>query len=93
MPLLIAPLIKDSTSLRRQLKGESEWLSTQQAANRLGISTEQLRKFRRRGWLKAGQHCRDISMPGSALPRWQWHLERCSQLLAIPPEKRPAPKN
>lgn len=85
-------LVKDSASLRTQFKGESEWLSTQQAASRLGISAEQLRRLRRKGFLKVGHHCRDTSVPGSNLSRWQWHVDRCSKALDIPPEKRPVSK-
>lgn len=85
-------LIKDSASVRQHLKGETEWLNTQQAADCLGISAEQLRKLRRRGWLKVGHHCRDTSVPGSGLSRWQWHVGRCSKALDTPPEKRPVLK-
>jgi len=81
-------LVKDSASLRNQLKPESEWLLTQQAAERLGLSATQLRKLRRKGLFKAGHHYRDTSVPGSGLPRWQWHLERCGKALEVAPERR-----
>ncbi|WP_242024436.1 hypothetical protein [Trichocoleus sp. FACHB-591] len=83
-------LVPDSASIRQQLKPESEWLMTQAAAQVLGISAEQLRKLRRRHLFRVGYHYRDTSVPGSGLPRWQWHVERCSKALAMPPEKRPS---
>ncbi|MBD2261098.1 DNA-binding protein [Pseudanabaena sp. FACHB-2040] len=61
---------------------------TEAAATLLGISAEQLRHLRRSGLFKAGHHYRDTSIPGSGKPRWQWHVERCAQALAVPPEKR-----
>lgn len=81
-------LVQDSASLRRQLKPAADWLLTNQAAARLGLSPEQLRKLRRKGLFKPGHHCRDSSVPGSGLPRWQWHVERCSQALESPSAKR-----
>ncbi|MBD1871229.1 DNA-binding protein [Cyanobacteria bacterium FACHB-471] len=70
------------------MQGEPEWFFTEPAAFKLGISAEQLRKLRRKGLFKNGHHYRDISVPGSGLPRWQWHVERCVKALEIPPEKR-----
>ncbi|MEP0821011.1 MULTISPECIES: helix-turn-helix domain-containing protein [Trichocoleus] len=81
-------LVPDSASVRKQLKPESEWMTTQQAAQVLGISAEQLRKLRRRQLFKIGYHYRDTSVPGSGLPHWQWHIERCGKALEMPPEKR-----
>lgn len=66
----------------------SEWSTTAQAAQVLGLSPEQLRRLRRKGLFKVGHHCRDTSFPNSGLSRWQWHVVRCGQALAIPPEKR-----
>jgi hypothetical protein len=81
-------LVKDSASIRTHLKPESDWVITQQAAQALGVSPEQLRKLRRRGLSKIGHHYRDTSVPGSGLSRWQWHVERCGKALAVPPEQR-----
>lgn len=69
----------------------SEWLTTAQAAQVLGLSPEQLRRLRRKGLFKVGHHCRDTSFPNSGLSRWQWHVVRCGQALAVPPEKRGLP--
>jgi len=81
-------LIPDSASIRLQLQPEPDWRQTRVAAQKLGVSSEQLRKLRRKGLFKSGYHYRDISVPGSGKSRWQWHLTRCSQALAIPPSSR-----
>ena len=78
-----------ATAVEAYLQPASAWLQTAPAAQVLGISSEQLRKLRRRGLFKVGTHCRDTSIPGSGLARWQWHIERCQQALATPPAKRP----
>lgn len=82
-------LVKDSCSIRELLLGEQAWFPTAEAASRLSISPEQLRKLRLNGMFKSGHHYRDTSIPGSGRPCWQWHVERCSQALCVPPEKRP----
>jgi hypothetical protein len=64
-------------------------MATQAAAATLGLSPAQLRKLRRKQLFKVGYHYRDTSVPGSGLPRWQWHVARCGKALEIPPEKRP----
>ena len=85
-------LVKCAGSARERLQGEPEWFLTEPAAFKLGVSAEQLRKLRRKGLFKNGHHYRDISVPGSGLPRWQWHVERCGKALEIAPEKRSAYK-
>jgi hypothetical protein len=82
-------LLQDAASVRRQLQPASEWMATQAAAATLGLSPAQLRKLRRKQLFKVGYHYRDTSVPGSGLPRWQWHVARCGKALEIPPEKRP----
>ncbi|MBM0745161.1 hypothetical protein JOY44_27170 (plasmid) [Phormidium sp. CLA17] len=54
----------------------------------LGITNNQLRKLRLNGLFKQGFHYRDTSIPNSGLPRWQWHVERCTQALESPLERR-----
>jgi hypothetical protein len=81
-------LVKDSSSIRNQLKPPSEWALTNEAATRLGISSDQLRNLRLKGLFKSGYHYRDSSVPGSARPRWQWHIERCGKALEVSPSKR-----
>ncbi|MCY7277542.1 MAG: hypothetical protein LH702_28350 [Phormidesmis sp. CAN_BIN44] len=85
-------LVPDSQSIRPQLRPEPDWRLTQEAAQALGVSAEQLRKLRRRGLFKSGYHYRDISVPGSGKSRWQWHVVRCGKALEVPSEKRPVPK-
>jgi hypothetical protein len=82
-------LVQDSCCLRQKLNQQPNWLDTVIAASTLGISAIQLRKLRLKGLFKSGYHYRDISIPGSGLPRWQWHVSRCASALQIPPEKRP----
>lgn len=81
-------LVKDSYAIRDQLQPERPWLLTGKAALQLGITATQLRKLRLNGLFKSGHHYRDISIPGSGLSRWQWHVGRCAQALQVPPEKR-----
>ena len=81
-------LVLDSCSIRELLLGEQTWFPTAEAASRLSISPEQLRKLRLNGMFKSGHHYRDTSIPGSGRPCWQWHVERCTQALCVPPEKR-----
>ena len=81
-------LVQDSCSLRNHLQFQQEWFHTKEAATTLGISAEQLRKLRLNGLFKSGYHYRDTSISGSARPHWQWHVERCSKALEVPPEKR-----
>ena len=76
-------LILDRYSIRNQLKPTSEWLFTSEAAQSLGISPDHLRHLRLKGLFKSGYHCRDTSLPGSARPCWQWHVERCHEALEI----------
>ena len=88
IPETALTLISDSASIRLQLQPEPDWRLTRVAAQKLGVSSEQLRKLRRRGLFKSGYHYRDISVPGSGKSRWQWHLTRCSQALEIPSASR-----
>lgn len=81
-------LVKDSCSVRNQVQTTREWFLTAEASALLGITSNQLRKLRLNGMFKNGYHYRDTSIPNSGLPRWQWHLERCSQALEVAPEKR-----
>ncbi len=96
-PLVVHPcqslkLVSDSTVIRDQLQTKSVWMMTKDAAAALGLSPEQLRRLRRKELFKAGVHCRDTSVPGSGIARWQWHVERCSKAIAIPPDQRPMPR-
>lgn len=81
-------LVKDSYSVRNQFQATREWFLTAEAAALLGITSNQLRKLRLNGMFKNGYHYRDTSIPNSGLPRWQWHVERCTQALESPSERR-----
>lgn len=81
-------LVKDSYAIREQLQPERPWLLTAEAALNLGITATQLRKLRLNGLFKRGYHYRDISVPNSGLPRWQWHVERCSKAIEGSSKKR-----
>jgi hypothetical protein len=74
--------VKDANSTREFLQPISEWQPTHLAATFLGLSPDQLRNLRLRGVFVEGQHYRDTSLPNSARPCWQWHVERCNQQLA-----------
>ena len=81
-------LVYDSRAIRQQLQVEQAWAFTAETAAKLGITPEQLRKLRLNGLFKQGHHYRDTSIPGSGLPRWQWHVERCGKALEAPAERR-----
>ena len=91
LPVQDLTRIEAATSIQSYLQPPSAWLPTAQAAQVLGLSAEQLRRLRRKGLFKVGHHCRDTSFPNSGLSRWQWHVVRCGQALAVPPEKRTFP--
>lgn len=81
-------LVKDSYTIRDHLTPERQWFLTSEAALQLGITATQLRKLRINGLFKSGHHYRDISVPNSGLPRWQWHVGRCSKALKISGRQR-----
>jgi hypothetical protein len=74
-------LVDDTATLRQAPQLHSEWQPTDQAAKILGLSTDQLRNLRLKGLFIEGQHYRDASLPGSNRAYWQWHVERCNQVL------------
>lgn len=77
-------LIQDGFTLRGGVDPLCDWLSTRQAARRLGLLPEQLRNLRQQGRFLVGHHCRDASVPGSRRSLWQWHIGRCHEALASP---------
>lgn len=81
-------VVLDSCAIRQQIQKEQQWFFTAEAAAKLSITAEQLRKLRLNGLFKQGHHYRDTSIPGSGLPRWQWHIDRCNKALETPPERR-----
>jgi hypothetical protein len=81
-------LVQDSSTIRAQLHPQQPWLLTAEAALHLNLTATQLRKLRLNGLFKSGHHYRDISVPNSGLPRWQWHVERCSKALEVSGKRR-----
>jgi hypothetical protein len=67
---------------------KKQWFFTSDAAAELDLSAEKLRELYRNGMFQMGFHVRDVSAPKSKRPTLQFHIERCSQQLEMPPEKR-----
>ncbi|MBD1847470.1 DNA-binding protein [Cyanobacteria bacterium FACHB-63] len=67
---------------------EKTWYFTNEAAIALDLPAEKLRELNRSGMFKVGYHVRIVSPNGAKLPRYQFHVERCSKQLETPPEKR-----
>lgn len=74
-------LVSDSCSIRSQMQTGQIWFYTAEAAAQLGISEVQLRKLGLSKRFRSGHHYRDISLPNSGLPRYQWHVARCAKTL------------
>ena len=81
-------LVNDSYAIREQLQPQKQWLLTADAASQLNLTATQLRKLRLKGLFRSGYHYRDISVPDSGLPRWQWHIERCHKALETSGKRR-----
>ncbi len=70
-------------------QSQRQWYDTEQAYSMLGLnSVKQLREMVRSGILRVGHEVRDVRSPNSAVPRYQFHIEKCEARLALPPEKR-----
>ncbi|MBD1844015.1 hypothetical protein H6F89_11505 [Cyanobacteria bacterium FACHB-63] len=67
---------------------DKTWYFTNEAAILLDLTDKKLRELNRLGTLKMGYHVRDVSPTGSKRPTLQFHIERCTELLCTPPEKR-----
>ena len=63
-----------------------EWVDTNFAAAKLGITPRQLRKLR--SGMKLGCHYRIISPRNAARPTYQWNMAKCSEYLEVPLEQR-----
>jgi hypothetical protein len=81
-------LVPDACSVREQLHPQKQWLLTAEAALQLNLTATQLRKLRLNGLFRSGYHVRDISVPNSGLPRWQWHVERCGKAIEASGKRR-----
>ena len=81
-------LVNDSHAIRNSLMPVSDWQTTDLAAQSLGLSPDQLRNLRLRGFFRDGYHVRDSSMPNSRRPYWQWHIQRCEETLEASKKSR-----
>jgi len=59
---------------------KKDWLDTDRAAVKLGITPRQLRELRKQGFFKAGKHYRKKN-PLAARPAYIWHVEKCLKIL------------
>lgn len=72
----------------------TEWLNPQDASKLLGRSVRYLSKMVDEGILRLQAknvrlpEVRDVRLPGSARPSYQYHVERCQKRLTVPPEER-----
>ncbi|MEP0917014.1 hypothetical protein NC981_09295 [Leptolyngbya sp. DQ-M1] len=64
------------------------WYFTNEAAIALDLTANKLRHLNRSGLFKMGYHVRIASPNGVKIPRYQFHVERCSKQLETSPEKR-----
>ncbi|WNZ44153.1 hypothetical protein Q2T42_20195 [Leptolyngbya boryana CZ1] len=69
-----------------------EWFDAEEAARLLDLNRpEKLHKMRRNGLLQEGRHCRTTNDTASAkIPRWQYHVGRCRDVLNQSIAKRPS---
>ncbi|WP_445634610.1 Helix-turn-helix domain-containing protein [Nostoc sp. DSM 114161] len=71
------------------IQTQRQWYDTEQAYSRLDLdSAEQLRIMVRDGTLRLEHEVRDVRSPNSQVPRYQFHIEKCSTRLLQRPEKR-----
>jgi hypothetical protein len=69
-----------------------EWFEAEEAARLLDLNrAEKLHKMRRNGLLQEGRHCRTTNDTARAkIPRWQYHVGRCREVLNQNMAKRPS---
>ncbi len=65
-------------------KATSYWLSTSEAAKRLGYSISTLDRRRWDGTLKQGTHYLLVGSPKAKRPTYRWHIKKCADALGIP---------
>jgi DNA-binding LacI/PurR family transcriptional regulator len=87
-----ATLTQAIALLTQQLEERSgeRWLGINEAAAALGLTPKVLRTWQNTPEFKHGIHFRDISSPGSAMPRYQFNIPRCRDAIAKSPERRKA---
>lgn len=94
LPSVIASLLKGGEKQDNNSPTTTEWLNPQDASKVLGRSVRYLSKMVDEGVLRLKvqnvrlPEVRDIRLPGSARPSYQYHIERCQKRLTIPPEER-----
>lgn len=66
----------------------SDWVSTSDAAENLGISRKHLLNMKSDGAFKSGKHFRDIRRTNAARATYKWHLPNLHKLLSLGPEVR-----
>lgn len=81
-------LVNDAHAIRHSLLPITDWQTTDLAARSLGLSSDQLRNLRLRGFFSDGYHVRDASVPNSRRPYWQWHIQRCEAALEASKKSR-----
>jgi hypothetical protein len=86
----IERLLKEQQSNEPHLvDSDDRWVNTNEAAKRLGVSAERLRRMRRDRFLRAGWHYRTVSGPQAAIkPHRQYHVGRCAEVLNTDPARR-----
>lgn len=87
----IKEILAEMLGVNATAQPQRQWYDTEVAYSLLGLNTaEQLREMVRSGLLRIGQEVRDVRSPSSAIPRYQFHIEKCELRLSLPPEKRRA---
>jgi hypothetical protein len=81
-------LVNDADAIRNALLPITDWQTTDLAARSLGLSPDQLRNLRLKGFFNDGYHVRDTSVPNSRRPYWQWHIQRCEAALEASKKSR-----
>lgn len=85
----VAEVLSQMLGITTAANPTRQWHNTDPAYELLGLdSPEQLREMVRDGILRLGQEVRDIRSANSAVPRYQFHVEKCEARLNLPPEKR-----
>ncbi|MBW4480279.1 MAG: hypothetical protein KME54_26445 [Tolypothrix brevis GSE-NOS-MK-07-07A] len=87
----IKTILAEMLGVNNVIQSSRQWYDTELAYSLLGLnSVKQLREMVRSGTLRIGHEVRDVRSPDSLVPRYQFHIEKCEQQLALPPEKREA---
>jgi hypothetical protein len=64
------------------------WVTTTEAAKKLGFSADHLRQLRIDGLFDRGFHYRAISGKKARRQTYRWHVARCEATLEVPEEYR-----